>query len=243
MYIPYDYDAAARWLRKSKRVVDRDKERTMYWGHKGARLIRRSSDTIGIYVPWINSDIATYHSNGDMFIHTPQTYTTHWGGTYTPLRSQGLRYMLRLISGVENIYIKKGVTYLLPKDAPRTPSKIQGCRSCKSSGKIDWTCWPDTCHQARYSGNYSVCPEHKDAAVNVSGWHEIPCEHGKTQRHTVYRSRDCYYCGGKGRREYGNNPIALVWDGSPIRIKDGKLVKKEPSELEKRIAAYVQVAD
>lgn len=240
MYIPDDYHDAARWLRQSKRVVDRDRERTMYWGYNRARLIRRSPDTIAIFVPWLQSDITTYHSNGDMFIHVPTKYTTSWGGTFSPLRSQGLRYMLRLISGVDNIYIRNGVSYLLPRNAPRTPTKIQGCRTCKSSGKLNEVCHPRNCYSGRGS---STCHQHPDAVLDSYGWHMVECEHGKLNQHTMYNARECWACSGAGRRNYGNNPIALVWDGSPIRIKNGELVKKEPSELEKRIAAYVKVAD
>jgi hypothetical protein len=32
----------------------------------------------------------------------------------------------------------------------------------------------------------------------------------------------------------------LMWDGSPLRLKDGTPIKAEPTELEKRIAQYVQ---
>jgi hypothetical protein len=44
-----------------------------------------------------------------------------------------------------------------------------------------------------------------------------------------------------GRREYGNNLISIAWDGSPIRLKDGNLVKQPPTELERRIASYVKL--
>jgi hypothetical protein len=33
----------------------------------------------------------------------------------------------------------------------------------------------------------------------------------------------------------------MAWDGSPLRLLNGKLVKQPPTELEKRIAAYVKL--
>jgi hypothetical protein len=57
----------------------------------------------------------------------------------------------------------------------------------------------------------------------------------------VERNRECHYCNGTGKQDYGSKLISMVWDGSPLKLKDGSLVKREPTELEKRIAAYVKL--
>jgi hypothetical protein len=58
--------------------------------------------------------------------------------------------------------------------------------------------------------------------------------------HQVKHGQQCYSCNGNGYRDYGSKLVSLIWDGSPLRIRDGSLVKQPPTELEKRIAAYVQ---
>ena len=56
----------------------------------------------------------------------------------------------------------------------------------------------------------------------------------------MYRAHECYYCGGTGKRDYGSKLISLQWDGFPVRLREGKVIKQEPTELEKRIANYVK---
>lgn len=235
MFIPDDYQDAATWLLNSKRIVDRGQRRTMYAGYYRASLVRRSPNTIAISMPWMQGDLITYHSDGTAIL---QANFSIYGSSL--LRSQGTRYLITKLAGFTNVFQRQGKFYITENDYKVTPSKIQGCRTCSSSGKVDTMCWPGHCYEANGNGK---CPTHPDAKITNNYWHYKPCEHGRDQSHVLYKAASCYYCGGSGRREYGLKPISLMWDGSPIRIKGGNLVKREPSELEKRIAAYVKMAD
>lgn len=236
MFVPDDYYHAARWLMNSKRVADRGVRRSMYSGYYRASLIRRSPDTIAVYLPWMNADVLTFHSDGTSVLEVPSPNI--YGNR--PLRSQGTRSLICRLAGFSNVFQKQGKIYITEQDYKRTPSKIQRCRTCSSSGKVDTICFLPTCYDGR---DEAECPKHPGYIPNIYGWHDLPCQHGKDKVHTVYRARDCWSCNGTGKREYGLKPISLMWDGSPIRIKNGNLVKREPSELEKRIAAYVNPFD
>lgn len=239
MFIPDNYDDAVRWLMNSKKIVNRGVRRTMYY--YGMRLERRSPTSIAAYVPWSQNDIATYYADNTMTIELP-IVTSKWNTNYqySSLHSQGHRRLARYLSGVDDIYIRRGVGYLLERDHKFTPSKIQKCRTCSGVGKVDSHCYPNYCQRGY---NNTVCPDHPNEQLNKGGWHNIPCEHGHTSSHAIPNNLTCYKCNGNGKFDYGNKPIALVWDGSPIRIKDGNLYRREPSELEKRIAAYVNPFD
>lgn len=236
MYAPDDYYDAARWLQNSKRVADRGVRRSLYAGYYRASLIRRSPDTIAVHLPWMGADVLTYHSDGTSILEVP-SHTPYGHG---PLRSQGTRRLICTLANFTNVFQKQGKIYVTEQDYKLSPSKIQGCRSCKSTGKMDTTCYPDTCYQGR---GHAECPDHPGAIPQRHGFHMVPCEHGKDSYHTLYNAITCYYCNGTRKREYGLKPISFMWDGSPIRIKKGNLVKREPSELEKRIAAYVNPFD
>lgn len=235
MYVPNDYYDAARWLQNSKRVADRGVRRTMYAGYYRAYLVRRSPDTIAVNLSWMNYDVLTFHSEGTAVLEVPKT-PSGW----SPLRSQGTRQLICRLANFTNVFQKNHKIYITEQDYKLTPSKIQGCRSCKSSGKMDTVCYPDACYQGR---GHATCPDHSGAIPQKHGFHMVACKHGKYIPHTLYNAAICYYCSGAGRKEYGLKPISLMWDGSPIRIKNGNLVKREPSELEKRIAAYVNPFD
>lgn len=235
MYVPDDYYAAARWLQNSKRVADRGVRRTMYAGYYRAYLIRRSPDTIAVNLRWMGHDVLTFHSDGTSILEVPRG-SSGW----TPLRSQGTRRLICTLANFTNVFQKQGKIYITEQDYKLTPSKIQGCRVCKSTGKVDGYCYPNTCYAGK---GHATCPIHTDAIPSSYGYHYEPCEHGKDKGHTLYAAQTCYYCNGAGKREYGLKPISLMWDGSPIRIKKGNLFRREPSELEKRIAAYVSPFD
>ena len=239
MFVPNDYDHAVRWIMKSKKVSDRNVSRTMYY--YGMRLVRRSTTSIAVYVPWSQHDIATYYADGTMTIELP-TVTSKWSSNYqySSLHSQGHRRIARVLSGVKDIYIRKGVGYILEQDHKFTPSKVTKCRMCSGTGKQDSNCYPNYCQRG---WGKAVCPDHPNEVLSRGGWHHIPCEHGHISSHVIPNDRTCYQCNSTGKFDYGNKPIALMWDGSPIRIKDGNLYRREPSELEKRIAAYVNPSD
>jgi hypothetical protein len=211
-------------------------DRTLYY--RGMRLQARKGGLYAVHIPWLHADIATIDTDDVLTIQAPIIQNGYWGPWHS-LKSQGIRYSLMQIAGVQNVFQRQGKHYITEKDPQYTPSKMQRCRSCKGSGLIDKYCSPNMCYN---KGSYGVCEEHPNAAYQnqYSRWHYLPCEHGIDTGHTITRGQQCYYCVGSGQRDYGNKPISLMWDGSPLRIKDGKVIKKALSELEKAMAAYVQ---
>lgn len=221
-----NYDQAKAYLDGGRKKYDRP----MYM--RGLRLQTRGND-IAIRDKWGNFDPILFHPDGSLTLQSPISVTS-WGGTWNPMWSQGVRYTMTQFSGLANVYQKDRKIWLLEQDAVCTPSKIQRCRSCKGWGKVDGWCSTQTCR------NPYPCQDHPNySKPNNRYWHDLPCVHGHDKSHSMQRSQDCYSCGGAGKRDYGNKPIATEWDGSPIRIRDGKFVKKEPTELERQIANYV----
>jgi hypothetical protein len=74
----------------------------------------------------------------------------------------------------------------------------------------------------------------------VSRWHSTACVHGLEQGHNVKREFPCMTCNGSKKHDYGSKPYRTMWDGSPIRIRDGKIIKAAPSLLERMIADYAE---
>lgn len=230
-----NYNDAHAWMQGGRKKYDRP----MYY--RGLRLQSRGQD-IAIYEPWSKVDIVLLHQDGSMTMQAPMM-TTHWGGHFSLLRSQGIRYTLSAISNVWDIYQKNYECYVVPVDAPTSPSKVQGCRSCKSSGLVDLHCYGKTCYNGTINdeGIFS-CPDHTEvdyAPGTYVRWHPTACEHGVINKHVIPKGQPCWYCAGSGKREYGLKRIPIKWDGSPLRLKDGKVVKKQLTDLEKRIASYV----
>jgi len=227
-----DYDTAKSYLSGGHKKWDRP----MYV--RGLRVQSRSKD-IAIVDKWAGFEPILFHPDGTLTIQSPQSVLTHWGGTWNPLRSQSVRRNIREFSGLQGVFQKAGVIYITTQDALRTPSKIQKCRTCHGEGLVDSWCSPPYCSNSFPCEDH---PEFEEPAKNRYGsWHYGKCPHGESDSHMVTKSRDCYHCKGAGRREYGNNLISIAWDGSPIRLKDGNLVKQPPTELERRIASYVKL--
>lgn len=224
-----NYDAAKAYLSGGHKKWDRP----LYV--RRLRVQSRAKD-IAVVDKWFNFEPILFHPDGTLTIQAPAAIQTYWGGSWNPLRSQSVRRNIREFSGLQGVFQRAGQIYITTQDALRTPSKIQKCRSCKGSGLVDSYCSPPYCHNA------FPCEEHPEWKPDSnSRWHTGPCPHDRTDGHTMPKSQNCYYCKGVGLREYGNNLISIAWDGSPIRLRDGNLVKQPPTELEKRIAAYVQL--
>jgi hypothetical protein len=225
-----NYDAAKAYLSGGHKKWDRP----LYV--RGLRVQSRSKD-IAIVDKWSGFEPILFHPDDTLTIQAPQSVLTNWGGSWNPLRSQSVRRNIREFSGLQGLFQKEGVVYITTQDALRTPSKIQKCRGCHGLGLVDSWCSPPYCR------NSFPCAEHPEwkPDSNRSYWHMGKCPHGQSDNHSVPKSRECYSCQGVGLREYGNNLISIAWDGSPIRLKDGNLVKQPPTELEKRIAAYVKL--
>lgn len=225
-----NYDEAKSYLAGGRKKWDRP----MYM--RGLRLQQRGKD-IAILDKWYGFDPVLFHSDGTLTIQAPRNSVTHWGGTWNPLRSQGVRYNIRHFSGLKELFQKNGVVYITTQDALRTPSKVQKCRGCRGSGKRDKWCSPPYCR------NSFPCEDHPEwnPGNTRAYWHYGACEHGIFDSHTIPQGTDCYSCSGTGKQDYGNKLISIAWDGSPLRLLDGNIVKQPPTELEKRIAAYVKL--
>jgi hypothetical protein len=164
------------------------------------------------------------------------TVTTAWGSQWNLLRSQSVRLVLAEYAGFQNLYLKNGRAYILEYGHNNTPPKIQKCRSCNGLGKQKAWCTPVTCWN-------DPCKYPDRPVLNANkyrNWHEHSCEHGNHKMHKIYTENDCYRCGSVGKADYGSKPIAMMWDGSPLRIKHGQIINNQPTELEKAIAAYVK---
>jgi hypothetical protein len=194
-----------------------------------------------------NIPFITVH-NDDSFTLQGGVVNSYWGGNaYNILYSQGIRYRMWKYTGI-NVFQKDNKIRVIDEDVKFTPTKIQKCRGCSGTGLIDIWCSANTCWNGEFynAGGLSVyaCSDHPDASEpknNYSRYHLIPCEHGKTDQHTVPRGQQCWNCGGSGKRDYGNKPISLLWDGSPLRVKDKNIVSasmpslKPMSDLERML--------
>lgn len=176
----------------------------------GLRLKKLNANgDIGVVAPWL-----VYYQP------TLPLVTFHPNGQVTItaenglLRSQSVRRIIKWFASLTDVYQKNYNHYILTQDFDRKPQKIQTCRKCKGGGKIDAWC-------------------------AIYRWHTGPCEHGETSSHWVPKSQSCYWCNGVGKRDYGSQPIAMLWDGSPLKLISGNLVNNKPTDLEKAIAAYV----
>jgi hypothetical protein len=225
----YDYVTAELWLKGGKKKT----ERPLYT--RGARLFQRA-DHIAVALGWAQSyDVVLYYPDGTTTIQSVSP-----NGYWNPLWSQGVRGIIRDFSGVHDVHQRDSKWYIVEANPAVTPPKIQGCRICKSSGMQDELCWgPGTCYRelpCELHPTVQVDPQRPNAR-----WHDADqCTHGKAAKHMMYKAHECYYCGGTGKRDYGSKLVSLQWDGFPVRLREGKVIKQEPTELEKRIANYVK---
>jgi hypothetical protein len=195
-----------------------------------------------------NFPFITVH-NDDSFTLKGEIVTTGWGGSYQILKSQGVRYRIWKYTGIE-VYQRNYQIKVIEMDPALTPSKIQGCRICAKTGKVDGWCNAVPCYKGdKDSNGVFSCPEHPGSTQThpYRSYHTLPCEHGLLDAHKVKRAHECNACSGTGKRDYGNKPISLDWDGSPLRVKDRKIITINPltqvtmpamSELERMVQQY-----
>jgi len=217
-------------------------ERTLY--DRGLRIkhankFKRGGD-IEIVIPWLNNfPIITIHPDDTMTLKGDQA-TTQWGHSYSPLKAQSSRYTLWKYCGIEVVQ-RQFKFRLFEQDAALTPPKIQGCRTCKQIGRVDGWCSGNTCWDVNTLTG--TCPKHPDTALSSvekqRGRHAMLCEHNELQSHKVPRGYQCYSCAGTGKRDYGSKRVSLLWDGSPIKVKDRKIYKQPLTDLERIVASYV----
>jgi hypothetical protein len=180
----------------------------------------------------------TYHKDGTTTIQGNQQ-PTHWGSNWLPLRSQSVRLTILRYAGI-HVSQRNFKFYLTESDAPLTPPKIQGCRTCKQSGLIDSWCHPSPCWDML---DDNTCPTHPDFVHDDKwrrGWHYNLCPHGQDVGHTQPKGQECYSCGGTKKRDYGSKPERTQWDGTPLRLRDGKIIKSAATLLERMVADYVE---
>ena len=196
----------------------------------------------GSYQPFV-----TWHYDGTMSINGA-LQPSAWGGTWSPLRSQSVRLTIRRYADIDVVQ-RNWKYYIVDYDAPRTPVKIQGCRNCKQSGFINSWCSYSTCWDVEMNDNVFSCPTHPhmDLSNHQSSTyglkrHIIPCEHGEESGHTVPKGQQCYSCGGSGKRNYGGKLALIQWDGTPLRVRDGKVIHTTATEslLERMMADVVE---
>jgi hypothetical protein len=230
-----DYDTATTWLQEGRKKYIRP----LYM--RGLYMSKISNGDIVITDKWASFNPVVFHRDGTKTIQAP-VINRPWG-SWNSLNSQTVRYNILQFSGIAQIYQKNFECHLVFQDALTTKPKVQGCRMCSRTGLLDGWCHPPTCWDGeRGPNNVYVCSKHPNVTPlhSYSRYHNIACEHGQEDSHATPKTEKCHSCSGMGMRDYGSKLISLIWDGSPLRIKDGSLVKQPPTELEKRIAAYVQ---
>ena len=216
-------------------------ERTLY--DRGLRIkyankFKRGGD-IQVVIPWLNNfPIVTIHSDDTMTLLGEQT-VTQWGGVYNPLAAQSTRYTLWKYAGIE--VVQRNFQFKLYEvDAALTPVKIQGCRICKQTGRVDGWCNGNTCWNV--NDNTGMCSQHPELTLSAPekeyGRHMMLCEHNQLRSHKVIRGYECYSCSGTGKRDYGSKRVSLLWDGSPIKVKDRNIYKQPLTDLERIVASY-----
>jgi hypothetical protein len=217
-------------------------ERTLYdrgYRIRYANKFNKSSD-IQIVLPWINNHpLITIHPDSTRTLWAPGTATTHWGGTWHPLRAYSVRFTIFKYTGVE--VVQRNFKFqLYERDAKISPPKIQGCRNCSQTGRVDSWCSPTYCWDVQREAQR--CPTHPEVTLSVNenqlSRHLLPCEHGDVQGHTVKHGQQCYHCNGARKRDYGSKRVSLAWDGSPIKVENGNIVRKPLTDLERIVAAY-----
>lgn len=217
-------------------------ERTLYdrgYRIRYANKFNKSSD-IQIVLPWINNHpLITIHPDNTRTLSAPSSVVTHWGGTWQPLRAYSVRFTIFKYTGVE--VVQRNFKFqLYEQDAKISPPKIQGCRMCNQTGRLDTWCSPTHCWEIQRETQ--GCPAHPDLALTEKeiqlSRHLMPCEHGDLIGHTVKRGQQCFYCNGTRKRDYGSKRVSLAWDGSPIKVENGNIVRKPLTDLERIVAAY-----
>jgi len=198
-----------------------------------------SSINLGWKWGGINHNYVTYHKDGS---------TTISGciGTgiarYMSLYSQSVRLTISRYAGIK-VFQRNFKFYLQEHDAQISPVKIQGCRNCAQTGLVEMLCSSSNCYAGELlsNGEYK-CSIHPSVVIKTStyGSHPIACEHGRIGWHKVPRAQKCYSCNGNKKRDYGSKPERTQWDGTPLRLRDGKIIKTAATLLERMVADYVE---
>jgi hypothetical protein len=235
----YTYADWQDYLANGRKKYERPLYSNRGWRIQYANKFNKQSD-IQITASWLsNHPIITIHTDNTRTLSAPASIQTAWGGTWNPLRSHNVRYSIWKFTAVE-VKQRNYQYYIYERNAGLTPSKIQGCRTCKQSGLVDSWCSPTYCWDVVSNNGVISCPTHPDEDMLKAnyGRHMMPCPHGDERGHTVKRGGQCHACQGTRKRDYGNKRISVPWDGSPIRVQEGNIYKQPLTDLERIVAAY-----
>ena len=234
----WSYYDASQYLSRGRKKH----ERPLY--DRGLRIWKENKwdPNSPICIGWDKAvPLVTYNQDNSVTIQATQSYSY-----YNSLRSYSVRFTIARYSGIKDLFQRNFKFYIVENDARRKPKKEQGCRQCKQTGKTDVYCYADMCWSANGSSNF--CSTHgiieEKYMSNQNRWHLIPCEHGfgdkNNRSHVVPQGANCDYCNGTKRRMYGGGYEHIQWDGSPLRLKDGNLIKAAATLLERMVADFVQ---
>jgi hypothetical protein len=232
-----DWDWANRYMLAGRKKY----ERTLY--DRGLRMWRtnkwdiNSDIALGWKASWTNADpFIIYHKDGSTTIQGQDKSSGPY--TWQPLNSYSVRFTIQRYADI-NVIQHKHKFYLIENNPQISPPKIQGCRTCSQTGLVDGYCYSTSCYKsvATDDGDH-YCEEH-DIKTKYR-WHECACPHGNTNAHEVKKGFPCNTCNGSKKHDYGSKPHRTMWDGSPLRIRDGKIIKSGPSLLERMIADYAE---
>ena len=236
---------------------------------EGIDLLRENNDPPEIKINWrtrllrrdpsdLESDIAIHdrYGDADVVIHHKDGTTTISIPNYRTFDKQ-LHSIIQRYSQI-TVYTKKGICYITEKDPDLTPAKIQSCRYCKGFGKLDSICFTSNCYNLNeeynsnrelvnvtcQAHNYDGLAEGRDMSKyrNRYDGHAIRCEHNFDVTHKIRRNIICTSCKGTKTKDYGSKPISHVWSGTPIKVRDGKIVKtpRSASVIEQGVADIVE---
>ena len=228
-----DWQWASDFLSRGRKKY----ERPLY--DRGLRIwkINRWDKDSDIAIGWRSyQPFVIFHKDGSTTIQAQQPPTHTWN----PLFGYSTRLSIMRYSGIKNLYQRDFKHYIVDEDARTMPPKIQGCRQCKQTGLQDVWCYPQNCWNSvqNADGTYG-CPDHP--GQGSARWHSVPCAHGDIERgHLIKNGTTCYYCSGTKKRDYGSKLERTLWDGSPIRVRNGNIIKSAATLIERMVADYVR---
>ena len=192
--------------------------------------------------------VEIYKPDGTVVIEADSRPT--YFGNWNPLRGYSTRLTIMRYAGLKDLYQRNFKFYIVENDAKWINGKEQGCRYCKQTGLMDLRCWPTSCWDTKTASDGShFCPTHPELGhwpnTNTiyayrNTHHYAPCEHGSKNAHTVKNGQSCHSCNGTKKRIYGARFERTLWDGAPLRIKDGNIIKTAATLLERMVADYVE---
>jgi hypothetical protein len=199
-----------------------------------------ADSNINVGYPWMTqTPFVIYHKDGTTTIQGA-TYPHGWSA----LRGYSTRFTIQRYAGIKVIQ-RDFKFYLIEHNGIVTPPKIQGCRTCSQSGLVDGWCYSRNCYNGSPGADGRMhCEEHPDATyIGINhqySWHSVQCTHGLYDGHEIKKGMVCTTCQGARKYDYGSKPERTQWTGTPLRLRDGKIIKSAATLLERMVADYVE---